>query len=230
MSVQRAGDVDLVEVGEGVVGGGVQLLGRGVGAPRGHALDPPGRGAAGGEHLLGVRGGQRVEAGEAEALGDGHRGAPWRVGRRAGLVGMRCHTAPESSRCGRVWLPPASDRFGDLHRHRTDRVRPGHHGGLVRSTSSSAGWSPPPPGCDDAAAAGASDAAGRWRVRIAAECRRLESARRKRPWVQIPHPPQQQQDRDEGGAEAGDGSPCATGEAARRRGPRALWHPRSLRC
>jgi hypothetical protein len=47
-------------------------------------------------------------------------------------------------------------------------------------------------------AAGDSDAAGRWRVRIAAECRRLESARRKRPWVQIPHPPPQGSDEEAG--------------------------------
>ena len=31
--------------------------------------------------------------------------------------------------------------------------------------------------------------AAAWRVRIVVECRRLESARRKRPWVRIPHPP-----------------------------------------
>ena len=72
---QRTGHVVLVEVGEGVVGRGEQLLRRGVGAPGGDRGRPPRRGAAGGEHALGLRRGQRVEDGQAEALGGRRRPA-----------------------------------------------------------------------------------------------------------------------------------------------------------
>ena len=74
MPRQRTGHVVLVKVGEGVVGRGEQLLRRGVGTPGGDRGRPPRGGAAGGEHALGVRRGQGVEDGQAEALGDGALG------------------------------------------------------------------------------------------------------------------------------------------------------------